>query len=58
MTTWMDGWKEWNEGVSALPSMFPHSNVSGCICFSVFLELLFKLEYWILSLTKFFNLYF
>ena len=52
----------WPEGSRVRPewkhqcfaSVFLQAEGSGCICSSMFLELLFRLRYWILLLTNFF----
>lgn len=58
MTTWTGRWitgrnGDKMKGTSAQSSLFPQAEGSGCICLSVFLELFFNSECWILALTKF-----
>lgn len=45
--------EEQNKGIGALPSRCSQAQGSGYICSSVFLELFFSLERWMLPLTKF-----
>lgn len=46
------GWKH-----QCFASMFLQAEGSSCICSTIFLELLFRLRYWILPLTNFFLIF-